>query len=122
MAITNDEWALVKRIFGRLSDGVPAALTQLHTGKIITDFLTDISIAFQKTFDLCLANHDDEVWRRICNVTKPAPDPYHHDIAIVSDVSNLSLEWIKELVQVYTTLVLPAESEAEVAIDCNSCS
>ena len=114
VAITNDEWALVNRIFGRLSDDVPAALTQLHTGKLITDFLTDISIAFQKTFDLCLANYDDEIWMRICNVPKPAPDPYHHDIAIVFDVRNLSLEWIKELVQVYTAFVLPADSEAVV--------
>ena len=45
---------------------------------------------------------------------KPAPDPYHHDIAIVFDVRNLSLEWIKELVQVYTAFVLPADSEAVV--------
>lgn len=58
--------------------------------------------------------YDDEVWQRICNVPKPAPDPYHHDIAIVFDEKNLSLDWIKELVEVYTAFVLPADSEAVV--------
>lgn len=114
VAITAEEWAMVDRMFGRWSDTVPAALTQLHMQSRVNDFLVDLSRACQQTFDLCRQYFDDTAWQRITGMPKPAEDPYRQDLIITFDARNLSMEWLKELMELYTAFVIPNDSEGVI--------
>ena len=109
--VRREEWRLVNIQFGRMSEDVPSSVTQQFYTKVTTDFLVDIGSAFQLAWGLCQAYWPEEVWQRIAGVPKPALDPYGFDLNITFDVRNLNMEWIMELVKLYSMFILPLDAE-----------
>lgn len=114
LAISKAEMELVDATYGRFSPSVPPALQQLHKSKLAGDFLTDVSAVYQLTFQACLEYYDDATWQKITGQPKPAPDPWQQDIAITFDVRNLDVDWLRQIMELYTQFVVPNDYEGVI--------
>lgn len=114
--ISEAEWAMIDRYFGRFSNTVPQPVTQLHQRAMVSDFLTDITAAVEQTFKLIRQYRTDEWAFRITGM-----DTLFHasrdllqgdyDFTISFDPMDMDLEWLKAKLGIIGEVVLPLDSD-----------
>lgn len=103
------------RYFGKMSEIVPPALTQLHQQHMTNGFLIECRLALRQTFQLMQQFLDDTEVQRVVGVTDRE---FHvsreeiqgqYDFFLDFDVKELDPEFIKEKLKTMRELVLPMD-------------
>lgn len=101
----------VDRYFGRPTEKVPPAITQMRQQRIVNNWLHGWTEAFRQVLSLTLQYTGPEEVARITNSATPlSTDIQDFDVSLKFDVRELQSDLVTEKLKAISTLVLPLDS------------